>query len=431
MTVGNETARSAEQATLGGMMLSPGLIDDVSAIVSGRDYGDPRHERIHDTIVRLHHDGKPTDPVAVSDSLGSDVPKVGGLAYLHELVESVASASSALYYAEIIRDAMRFRKVRETGMRIQQYAEEGWDAIETVNAARADLDALVVDAAPMGHEEAVYAAVEALEEPVGMNTPWAVLDRHIGGWAAGWLYVVGARPATGKTVFGIGVTLDAARRHKAAVLCSLEMPKTDLYLRMLSAVGSVPGERLLHRTLRDGDWTSLASAADKIRSLPIVVDDRSGLTIAQIRALVRAEQRLRPVGVVVVDFLQLVRLGAQGGRGGDDRRVMVDAIAMGLKDLARDLKVPVVALAQLNRAPAARADKTPALTDLRESGGIEQAADVVMLLHRDLRDKPDEMEVLVEKNRHGATGQFTLEFEGRFSRIGDRSGARMVGGMSA
>lgn len=426
----NVVERDAERETLGGMMLDGSLIDEVAAVVSGADYADPRHERIHDTIVALSREGKPTGPVAVADRLGPDVNRVGGLAYLHELCNGIASPRSAPYYAELVREAMRFRKVRETGVRIQQYAEEGWDALDTVNAARADLDRLVVDEEEVDNEVAVYRAVDSLDDPVGMPTPWKQLDNAIGGWAPGWLYVVGARPATGKTVLGIGVTLDCARRHKAAVLISLEMPKTDLYLRMLAATGSVPGERLLHRTLRPHDWEHVRTAASRISKLPLVVDDRSGLTLAQIRARVRSEQRTREVGAVVVDFLQLVRPGAEGGRV-DDRRVQVDLVAMGLKDIARDLSVPVIALAQLNRAPASRADKTPALTDLRESGGIEQAADVVMLLHRDLKNRPDDLQVLVEKNRHGSTGQFMLGFEGRFSRVTDAAYQPSGFGMTA
>lgn len=221
---------------------------------------------------------------------------------------------------------------------------------------------------------------------------------------------------THNTVFGIGVLLDMARRGKTAVMVSLEMPKSELYLRMLSTAG-VPGDRIMHRRLDKEDHARMAKAAAAISLLPIVVDDRSALSLAQIRAKVKGVQRTRDVGVVVVDYLGLVKPPGDVPR--NDRRVQVDAIAQGLKELARDLRVPVVALAQLNRGIEGRAVKVPTLADLRESGGIEAAADVAILLHRDHEESPEELQVSIPKNRHGPQGQFRLAFRGQFSRIDD------------
>lgn len=405
-----------ERVVLGSMMLDGSLVDEVAAVVSGPDYADPRHERIHDVIVRLQRDGHPTGPVAVADVLGDDLRRLGGAAALHEMVGEVAVASSATYYAERVRAAAMRRKVQEAGVRLQQIAEDGWDALEVVNSARSELDDLMAIDEPETNEVALLRAVESLDEPVGMPTPWQQLDRCVGGWAPGWLYVVGARPGVGKTVLGLAALLDCARRHKAAVMASCEMPKNDLYLRMLSSTGTVSGERMLHRTLSDRDWERLAVAQKAIGALPLIVDDTSGISIAQLRALVQAALKKGPVGLVVVDYLQLVRPPADVPK--HDRRVQVDAVSMGLKDMARDFGVPVLALAQLSRAPEVRADKTPTLSDLRESGGIEQAADVVAMLHRE-PDAKDEMQVHIVKNRHGIVAKFVLGFEGKYARLTD------------
>lgn len=405
-----------EAVVLGSMMLAPTVIDDVAEVISGADFWQPQHEAIFDAIIHLAHEGKPADVLAVSAHLGRDA------AYLHELVGSVSVAASAPYYAEKIRDASLLRAVTRTGDRLRELGSTTADSsdavLDVVNAARAELDALITDdATDTTNEQAVYDAIESLEAPLGTKTPWRELDNLISGWAPGMLYIAGARPGVGKTVFGIGAALDASRRGLTSVMFSLEMPKNELYLRMLSAVGSVDGQRMMHRSLRGDDDSRMAKAAAHIANLPLVVDDRSSVSLAQIRAKIRGVQRTRPVGLVVVDYLGLVKPPPDAPR--HDRRVQVDAIAQGLKNLSRDLKVPVLALAQLNRGIEGRADKVPSMSDLRESGGIEAAADVVMLMHRVVTEDPQDLHVVVGKNRHGPQSQFHLTFRGEYSRAED------------
>lgn len=405
-----------ERIVLGSMMLNATVIDDATEVLTGTDFADQRHEVIFDAIVHLASSGKPTDSLAVADRLHSLGVKFDA-AYLHECVQSVSVTQSCGYYAEQVKAAATIRRVVATGhalIELGTHADP--DPLDILNAARARLDALIVDDADDTHESSVYAAIQSLDEPLGVPTPWESLDRIVAGWGPGMLYIVGARPGVGKTVFGIGVLLDMARRGKTAVMVSLEMPKSELYLRMLSTAG-VPGDRIMHRRLDKEDHARMAKAAAAISLLPIVVDDRSALSLAQIRAKVKGVQRTRDVGVVVVDYLGLVKPPGDVPR--NDRRVQVDAITQGLKELARDLRVPVVALAQLNRGIEGRAVKVPTLADLRESGGIEAAADVAILLHRDHEESPEELQVSIPKNRHGPQGQFRLAFRGQFSRIDD------------
>lgn len=410
-----------ERVVLGSLMLNSSLIDEVADILTGSEFYEPKHETIYTAIVNQAQAGKPTDPVAVGDAIGESIKRVGGRAYLHELVACVTVPDSVAYYAKRVREALYLRTVREVGARLQTLPDHVEDPLDAVNEAREQLDALAVDEfREIPHDAAVYEAIESLERPVGMSTPWRGLDRAISGWSPGWLYIVGARPSVGKTVVGAGIALDCARRGKHAILVSLEMPRNDLYLRMLSAVGSIDGDRILHRSLREQDYTKMADAAKHLSSLPMTIDDRSALSLAQIRAKVRKVQRKSDVGVVVVDYLGLI--APPSGTPRNDRRVQVDAIAQGLKNLSRDLNVPIVALAQLNREIEGRAHKEPTLADLRESGGIEQAGDVILLLHRDRDRTPTDLEVHIRKNRHGEQGMFRLDFQGQYSRAVDPIG---------
>jgi replicative DNA helicase len=397
------------------MLTTAAAIDDVTTILTGTDFANIRHEAIFDAILAQVADGRPVDAVTIGDKVD------GGRAYLHELVSGLITASSADYHALKVKDAARLRKVREVGVRLEAMTDGDDDPLDVVNAARQELDGLLDIHADDSHETAVYDAIESLAEPIGVKTPWRIVSNTIGGWAPGMLYIAGARPGVGKTVLGIGALLDIGRRGQTGMMFSLEMPKTELYLRMLSNVGSVKGDSIMHRaTLMDEDQR-LAEAAAHIAKLPLVVDDRSAMSLAQIRAKVRAQQRKTTVGLVIVDYLGLVKPPPDAPR--NDRRVQVDAIAQGLKNMARDLRVPILALAQLNRGIEGRADKMPALSDLRESGGIEAAADVVLLMHRatnEMHGDVTDLTLFFAKNRHGPQALCHLTFEGAYSRATDQ-----------
>lgn len=430
MTGTGTLTREAERVVLGSMMIAPRVIDDICETITGADFADPRHETVFNAVTALQASGRPIDAVTVADHLqaGGDLARIGGAAELLSMTAAVPTAANGPWYAQRVRSASVMRTVHATGARLQQLTDNAEAAdenevLDVVNAARAHLDAII---APEHHdtpnETAVYDAIAALEEPPGLPTPWASLTGVISGLKPGAMYVVGSRPAVGKSTVAAAFALDMARRGRAAVLVSLEMTKTELYHRMLAATGGVDMGRIQHRTLRMEDHQRLAKAAAHIAKLPLTIDDRSDLSVAQIRARVRSVRRRQQVGVVIVDYLGLLRPPADAPRS--DRRVQVDAISRSLKTLAKDMHVPVVALAQLNRAIEGRAVKAPMMSDLRESGAIEQDADVVLLLHRDPEDESlgTDLHVIVGKNRHGPQSRVTLNFRGHLARIDDLQG---------
>jgi replicative DNA helicase len=409
------------------MLRSRAAVDDAREVLTGTDFYQPVHATIYDAICAVADSNVIPEPQTVADHLTDTdqlerLNAVGGAAYLHQLYDLVAIPASAGYYADKIRDAALLRKVIETGARLQQIGQTESDAdtaLDVVNTARQELDTVATrDAHGTPNDRAVYEAVDDLEQPPGLATPWEYLTNVIAGWKPGCLYLIGARPGVGKSVAGADIILDVARRDQAALMFSLEMSKAELYHRLFAHVGSINMSKLQHRNLKGGDWEQVSKAASHIASLPLHIDDRSALSLAQIRAAIKNEQRKRDVGIVVIDYLQLV--SPPSGTPRDDRRVQVDAISRGLKNLAKDCNIPIVALTQLNRASEARADKTPTLSDLREAGGQEQDADVVILMHRDTTGRtqdPAQLKFILAKNRHGSQAVIELTFRGEHSRI--------------
>lgn len=413
----------AEQSVIGSMLLNKNAIPDCLEAVKAHDFYRPAHELIYDIIRDLFGRGEPADVITVADELGKrgDLTRAGGPAYLHQLVQGVPTTANASYYAEIVHEKAVLRRLVDAGTRIVQmgYAQGQGDLDDVVNRAAASVTVIADDHhndATIPHEQALYDAVNDLEASPGQPTPWQYLTNTIAGWKPGCLYLIGARPGIGKSVAGTDIALDTARRGDTAAIYSLEMSKTELYHRLIARVGTVGMDRIQHRRLTSDDWTSVAKASEQLAKLPLHVDDRPGLSLAQIHASIKAQQRVRDVGIVVIDYLQLIT--PPPGTSREDRRVQVDSISRGLKNLAKECNVPVVALTQLNRGSETRADKTPTLADLREAGGQEQDADVVLLLHRDVAgDEPNVMRIVVGKNRHGPQTKFELRFRGEHSRI--------------
>jgi replicative DNA helicase len=414
----DDKTRDAERQVLGACITDADALDDVLAVISSADLWDPRHQRILEACEFVTKAGTHLEVLTVASALGDDLGRAGGMAYLHELVGSVVTVSSAGWSAEqVIRPASIERAVRLVGQRFMDMAP-GVDALDLVNAARAELDQLALGhVAETTHEQDVYAALEVALDPDtgGVPTPWRDLTEATGGWHPGTLTIVGARPAVGKSVIGVGAAMDMARRDRVAHLASLEMSRTELYHRMLASVGSVDSARIIHRKLTNRDHEQLAAAAAHIARLPLSVDDSTTQRVSDIRAKARAIARTRPLGLIVVDYLQLMRSGQRV----ESRQAEVSAFSRDLKLMAKELQVPVIALSQLNRGSEHRADKMPAMSDLRESGAIEQDADAVILLHRD-PDEPDYMQMLLAKNRHGPADQLIrLHWEGAYSRVSD------------
>lgn len=415
-----------ERAVVGAALIAPDVLDEVSGIITSADFHDPRLSTIYAAAMALFEAGQPVTALTVSDALNraGDLDRVGGRTAVHTVSDGVPAPSAAPWHAQRVRDAAMLRRVDAAAARLRALAAGGVatedEALAAVDAARSELDTITAargDEAP--HAEAVWEAIKALDDPPGDPTPWPQITKAIAGWKPGALYVFGARPATGKSVAAVMATVDMARRHKTACLFSLEMTKKEIYHRMLVASAQVDMQRLQRRTLTADDRARLERAARDIAALPMHVSDRPTVSVAQVRAQVRAQMRGGDVGLVVVDHLGLMSASASSAR--QDRRVQVDTIARDLKGLAMELEVPVVALSQLNRSSSQRSDGRPQMSDLRESGEIEQSADVVFLMHRDTStpELATELEIAWAKNRHGPTGVGRFNFRGHYSLFED------------
>lgn len=414
----------AEASVLGGMLLSRDAAFEVISVLEARDHYLPKHELVHEAIVALLGRGEPADAVTVVDELRRRgvLERVGGAAFPHELTSAVPTAANAVFYAEIVREKAILRRLVEAGIRITQrgYASEG-DAAELAESARRELDEAAANAVaqvePIG--SAFSRLVDSLEErPRYVETPWRDLNALVGGLRPGGLYVIGARPGEGKTIMGLQLAAQLASSGPVA-FSSLEMSRDELLTRLIAMRGKVHLTPLTTHALSDEDWERVSRVRPGILNLPLFVDDRSGVTVTQIRAWARSVSRRGQLAGVVVDYLQLIT----GGDRSRARHEVVGEISRQLKILARELGCPVLALSQLNRESVGKQGRrAPSLADLRESGSIEQDADVVLLLQRSLDDdgKPgDRLGVHVAKNRHGQTGVRTLAWEGQFARVVD------------
>lgn len=412
---------AAEQSVLGAMLLSRDAISDIADILEGGDFYRPAHELIYRTILDAHGNGSPVDAITINDALtkAGDIKMAGGTAYLHELAFTVPSASSGAYYAEIVAHAATRRRLTQAGRKIQDLATGGGDVDEIVEAARREVDmtSRATGSAVLSFGETIDVMLGSLDDEINHHpTPWDAVNKIIGGLRPGALYVVGARPSVGKSVIALNLAKGLTRNGSVA-FSSLEMSNNDVQIRAVSADLNIDVARLIERDLTPGDWAKIRDRRAAWDSVPLYVDDRSGVTITDIKRFARSVHRRQPLAGVVVDYLQLM---SQPHGDKRPRHEFVADMSRQLKIMAMDMQVPVIALSQLNRASEQRQDKMPMLSDLRESGAVEQDADVVILLHREIMgEKRDDLSMLVAKNRHGATGLAELTFWGHYSKAMD------------
>ena len=424
----------AEQSALGGMMLSNDAVADVTEVVRGLDFYMPKHEVVFDAILSLYSHGEPTDVIAVTDELTKTglLGRAGGAEYLHTLTGLVPTAANAGYYASIVAEKAVLRRLVEAGTRIVQmgYASEG-EVTDLVNNAQAEIYGVTGglegdDYIPL--VEAIDTAVGEIElargrdgQLAGVPTGFSELDSLTNGLHGGQLIIVAARPGLGKSTLALDFARSASIRNDLpALFFSLEMGRSEIATRLLSAESGIPMHVLRKGNMDERDWTRLASVRGDIGDAPLFIDDSPNMTLVEIRAKCRKLSQRVGLKMVVVDYLQLMT----SGKKVESRQQEVSEFSRALKLLAKELQVPIVALAQLNRGPEQRADKKPALSDLRESGSLEQDADIVILLHREAayeRDHPraGEADLIVAKHRNGATDEIAVAFQGMYSRFAD------------
>lgn len=424
--------RDAEQCVLGGMIVSAGAIADVAEILKPGHFYLPVHETLYIVILAMYTRGDPVDPITLAAELTKrgDLARLGGVNYLHELVNAPPTASNAAYYAEIVKQKAILRRVAEAGARMNQMALEGGeDAVAIADAAQAELSA-AVDVTENQQAELIGAdweqfldRLESKEQAMGIPTGLRDLDELLHGLHPGQMIVVAARPAMGKSTLALDFARSCCFRHDmAAVYFSLEMSREEIQMRTVSAEARVGLHRIRSKDLTDDDWTRIAEKMPLITGGPLFIDASPNLTMAQVKAKARRLKQRNDVKLVIIDYLQLMQSGS--GRRAENRQLEVSEMSRGVKLLAKELEVPVVVLSQLNRGPEQRQDKKPAISDLRESGSIEQDADVVILLHReDAYEKESpragEADLIVGKHRNGPTATVTVASQLYLSRFVD------------
>jgi replicative DNA helicase len=430
---------AAEQSVLGGMLLSKDAIADVVEVLRGPDFYKPAHETIYAAILDLYARGEPADPITTSAELTKrgELSKVGGPGYVHSLVNTVPTAANAEYYAEIVRDRAVLRRLVQAGTRITQmgYAADG-DVDDIVDSAQAEVFAVTEqrtteDYLPLGQiMEGALDEIEAISnrsgEMTGVPTGFTDLDSLTNGLHPGQMIVIAARPAMGKSTLALDFARACSIRHKLpSVIFSLEMGRNEIAMRLLSAEARVALHHMRSGSMTDEDWNRLARKMAEVNEAPLYIDDSPNLSMMEIRAKCRRLRQRNELQMIIIDYLQLMQTGAS--RRPESRQQEVSEMSRNLKLLAKELEVPVVALSQLNRGPEQRTDKKPMISDLRESGSIEQDADMVILLHReDAYEKESpragEADLIVAKHRNGPTATITVAFQGHYSRFVNMEG---------
>ena len=422
----------AEQSVLGGMLLSKDAIADVVESLRASDFYKPAHETIYEAILSLYGHGSPADAITVADELKKrgELTRVGGAAYIHTLIASVPTAANAQYYAEIVKEHAIMRRLIEAGTKIAQLGYANETEVDTlVDQAKAE----IYEVTDGNAKEDYVSFSEALEESIneidansnrpdgvyGVPTDFIEFDELTGGLHGGQMIVIAARPGVGKSTLALDIARSAAIHHQmTTVFFSLEMSRTELAMRILSAEGKISMGRLKKGDLDTEGWTNLATLQGRIDSAPLFIDDSPNMTLMEIRAKCRRLKQRNDLKLVVLDYLQLM----SSGKKVESRQQEVSEFSRSLKLLAKELDVPVIALSQLNRGSEQRTDKRPMVSDLRESGSIEQDADMVILLHREDMYNPDservgEADMIIAKHRGGPTRTIPLAFSGKYSRF--------------
>lgn len=430
----------AEQAVLGGLMLNNDAFDNVAETLQQGDFYHPQHRLIFTEMCKLVEANKPLDLITVSESLTAlqELDNAGGLAYLAELAKNTPGASNIEAYANIVRERATLRQIINVSGEITDagFNTEGRDSDELLAIAEQKLTNITEGRPQEGGFDDVNAllkgAVDRIDELyhsdsdiTGLTSGFKDLDAMTSGWQNSDLIIVAARPSMGKTSFAMNVVENALlqtndkNKDKPMLVFSLEMPAESLILRMLSSIGKIDQTRVRNGKLEQGDWDKLSAAVTKLRDKPLFIDDSSGLTPAEMRGRVRRHFREHgEIGLIMIDYLQLMRVAGSA----DGRTAEISEISRSLKAIAREFNCPVIALSQLNRSLEQRPNKRPINSDLRESGAIEQDADVILFIYRDEvynEESPDKgsAEIIIGKQRNGPIGTCRLSFQGKFTRF--------------
>ena len=430
----------AEQSVLGGLLLENDALDKIGDLLAPADFYRHDHRLIFEHISRLIEHNKPADIVTVAESLESsaELSGVGGIAYLGALAQNTPTAANIRRYAEIVRERAVMRKLVEVGSGIAEsaYSPQGRDAQQLLDEAEAKIFQ-IAEGGKRSSEGFVDIKIllpqvadridqlfqrDSQSDVTGIPTGFSDLDSMTSGLQAGDLIIVAGRPSMGKTAFSLNIAENVAMdTGKAVAVFSMEMGATQLAMRMIGSVGRLDQHKMRTGRLEDEDWVRLTTALGRLNDAPIFIDEGAGLSSFDVRARARRLHRqVGELGLIVIDYLQLMT--APAGRQSENRATEVSEISRSLKALAKELNVPVIALSQLNRGLEQRTDKRPVMSDLRESGAIEQDADLILFIYRDQVYNPDSpdagtAEIIVAKQRNGPIGKVRLTFLGEHTRF--------------
>jgi replicative DNA helicase len=431
----------AEESVLGAMMLSPGAIGAVSEALSATDFYRESHAKIYRAALTLYGRGEPVDAITLVDELErrGELEGVGGKVRIHELAALVPAAANAGHYARIVREMSTLRGLIRAGSEIARLGmdREGDEATELVDRAeqiifdlsqsRVTGDFSHIEELLKESFERITALYESGTDITGVASGFRDIDKLTSGFQPGNLVILAARPSMGKSGLALCVAANLAVRHEVPVaLFTLEMSKSEVTQRLMCSEAKVESQRLRSGNLAPDDWPRLTAACDRLAKAPVYVDDTGSITMMEIRSKARRLKMREPaLGLIIVDYVQLMTSGSNA----ENRVQEVSQISRSLKVLARDLDVPVLALSQLSRAVEQRHDKRPILSDLRESGSLEQDADLVFFIYRDEYYNPDTTdqqglaEVHLAKHRNGPTDVVKLSFLKRFAKFADLAAA--------
>ncbi len=425
----------AEQAVLGGLLLDHQIFDQVLEVVQPRDFYNPDNRLIFSAMGRLSEAARAIDIITVSEALEADgdLERVGGIAHLAELARHTPGTSNLLTYAQIVRERSTLRQLIRTAQEVADkgYTPDGRSSDELLAEAEqlfadiaeqrpADSGLIAINPILQGALQRIDELSQSDSSITGLSTGYYELDEKTSGWQKSDLIIVAARPSMGKTTFAMNAVEHALlHQNKPVVVFSLEMPAESIMLRLLSSVGRIDQTHVRNGKLDQDEWDKLTIAVKKLKDRPLFIDDTPGLSPAEMRARVRRLQREHgDIAMIMVDYLQLMRVAGSS----EGRTAEISEISRTLKGIAREFNCPVMALSQLNRSLENRPNKRPINSDLRESGAIEQDADVILFIYRDEvynEDSPDKgtAEIILGKQRNGPIGTCRLAFQGRFTRF--------------
>lgn len=426
----------AEQAVLGGLMLDNNAWERVSDAVSDGDFYRHDHRLIFRAIFTLAERNSPFDVVTLSEQLDKEghLSQVGGLGYLGELAKNTPSVANIKAYAQIIRERATLRQLIGISNEIADmaYAPQGKSAVEVLDEAERQIfqiaEARPKAGGPVGINEILVKTIDRIDELfntneglTGISTGFTDLDGMTSGLQPADLVIVAGRPSMGKTTFAMNLVENAVlRTEKVVLVFSLEMPSDSIVMRMLSSLGRIDQTKVRSGKLDDDDWPRLTSAVNLLNERKLFIDDTAGISPTEMRARARRLAREHgEIAMIMVDYLQLMRIP---GSSGDNRTNEISEISRSLKALAKEFNCPVIALSQLNRSLEQRPNKRPVNSDLRESGAIEQDADIIMFVYRDEVYHPETeykgvAEIIIGKQRNGPIGTCRLAFIGKYTRF--------------